>query len=181
MTGVFTNPGNVKAESHTQREGDKDTGNGRLATNPGGRPGASSRLSEGTNPAHSLTSDSQVPHGETFLLLLPSSLWCFVTAAPASKHGCLGITLPTLHSSLHNHTQALGQMVFLGDCNTPWCLLASVFLPTHPLDKPLMRITFLRLFLSHHFIGRLFQGPSKCLGDLGPPDLPWSSTSYGSS
>ena len=50
MTGVFTNPGNVKAESHTQREGDKDTGNGQLATNPGDRPGASSRLSEGTTP-----------------------------------------------------------------------------------------------------------------------------------
>lgn len=73
-------------------------------------------------------------------------LWCWRALAQQAEHGCLGITLTTLHSSLlHNHTQALGQMIFLGDCNQPLVSPGLSFLPTHPLDKPLMRITFLRL------------------------------------
>lgn len=154
MTGVFTKWGNVKGESHTQGEDREQT----LATNPGDRLGTSSWLSEGTNPAHSLISDLQVSHGETFLLLLPPSLWCFMTAAPASEHGCLGITLPTLHSSLHNHTQALRQMIFLGDCNSP-LVSPGLSLSSYP---PLGQATYENnvsksLFPSHHFTGRLFQ------------------------
>lgn len=54
----------------------------------------------------------------------------------------------------------------------PWCLLASVFLPTNPLDKPLMRITFLRVYfhpiISQEDSSGTFQVPGRS-GPSRPP------------
>ena len=64
----------------------------------------------------------------------------------------------TPHSSLHNHTQALRQMIFLGDCNSP-LVSPGLSLSSYP---PLGQATYENnvsksLFPSHHFTGRLFR------------------------
>ena len=75
-------------------------------------------LSEGANPAYTVIADLQAPHSETIHFCCYCHPLCFMAAAPASEHERLRITLPTLHSSFHNHTQALGQMIFPGACNS---------------------------------------------------------------
>ena len=79
MTGVFTNPGNVKAESHTQREEGPvrtEAETGEMCFHSPGRPrmagdhqklgagqetGSLPEPAEGSNPAHTLIMDFWPP------------------------------------------------------------------------------------------------------------------------